>query len=97
MELPLDFVPQPVDGEVHEFFLLSLDDIATIVGTTYPDEEAANNGAFDNVVRNATSKNVYKDNCNLVLLDFLVRHGVLTPDVAGYLDIVKRLRSGDCS
>lgn len=39
----------------------------------------------------------YKDNCNLVILDFLIRHGVITPDIPGYLDIVSRLRSGDCT
>jgi isopentenyldiphosphate isomerase len=35
---------------------------------------------------------VYKDNCNLVLLDFFVRHGYITPDNTGYLDIVRGLR-----
>lgn len=39
----------------------------------------------------------YKDNCNLVILDFLVRRGYLTPDTPGYLDLVRGLRSGDCS
>jgi len=39
----------------------------------------------------------YKDNCNLVVLDFLIRHGVLTPDVPGYLSVVKGLRGGECS
>jgi 8-oxo-dGTP pyrophosphatase MutT (NUDIX family) len=42
-------------------------------------------------------KDPYKDNCNLVVLDFLVRHGILIPDCAGYLDVVRGLRSGDCS
>ena len=39
----------------------------------------------------------YKDNCNLVVLDFLVRHGALSPDTPGYLDVVRGLRQGDCS
>jgi 8-oxo-dGTP pyrophosphatase MutT (NUDIX family) len=36
----------------------------------------------------------FKDNCNLVLADFFVRHGVLKPDDAGYLELVAGLRPG---
>ena len=36
----------------------------------------------------------FKDNCNLVLADFLVRHGVLLPDDEGYLELVAGLRPG---
>lgn len=82
LELPEDFQPVPVDGEVHEFFLSPLSDVAKFISEGSPDKE--NQGA-------------YKDNCNLVVLDFLIRHGVLTPDTPGYLDVVKGLRSGDCS
>lgn len=39
----------------------------------------------------------YKDNCNLVLADWFVRHGLLEADAPGYLDLVRELRSGDCS
>lgn len=39
----------------------------------------------------------YKENCVLVIVDFLLRHGYLTPDMPGYLEVVKGLRSGDCS
>ena len=39
----------------------------------------------------------FKDNCNLVIVDFLVRHGALAPDTPGYLDVVRGLRAGDCS
>ena len=35
----------------------------------------------------------FKLNCNLVIIDFLVRHGVLTPEHPDYLEIVQRLRS----
>jgi isopentenyldiphosphate isomerase len=35
----------------------------------------------------------FKLNCNLVIIDFLVRHGLLTPDHPDYLEIVQRLRS----
>ena len=36
----------------------------------------------------------FKDNCNLVLADFFVRHGVLQPDDEGYLELVAGLRPG---
>jgi isopentenyldiphosphate isomerase len=35
----------------------------------------------------------FKLNCNLVIIDFLVRHGALTPEHPDYLEIVQRLRS----
>lgn len=82
LELPEDFQPVPVDGEVHEFFLSPLSDVASFISNGTPDTE---------------NRNAYKDNCNLVVLDFLVRHGVLTPDTPGYLNVVKGLRSGECS
>lgn len=34
----------------------------------------------------------FKFNCNLVIIDFLIRHGRLTPDDPDYLDLVKELR-----
>ena len=39
----------------------------------------------------------FKDNCNLVIISFLVRHGFLKPEQRGYLGIVSGLLSGDCS
>lgn len=39
-----------------------------------------------------TKGDVYKDNCNLVVLDFMIRHGVITPGVPGYLDLIRGLR-----
>ncbi|CAK0745210.1 hypothetical protein CVIRNUC_001604 [Coccomyxa viridis] len=39
----------------------------------------------------------FKDNCNLVIISFLVRHGFLKPELPGYLGIVSGLLSGDCS
>ena len=32
----------------------------------------------------------------LVIVDFLLRHSYLDPDVPGYLDVLRELRSGDC-
>lgn len=37
-----------------------------------------------------------KPNCYIVIIDFLLRHGYISPDIPGYLDIVRELRSGQC-
>lgn len=35
----------------------------------------------------------FKLNCNLVIIDFLIRHGYMTPDDPDYFELVRRLRS----
>jgi 8-oxo-dGTP pyrophosphatase MutT (NUDIX family) len=75
LELPVDFVPAPQDGEVESFQRLPIAEVASIIANT----------------------DRFKDNCNLVILDFLVRHGFLKPEQEGYLQVVAGLRSGDCS
>jgi 8-oxo-dGTP pyrophosphatase MutT (NUDIX family) len=69
LELPVDFQPTNSDGEVAEFKLLPVDEVARLVAET--DE--------------------FKLNCNLVVIDFLVRHGIINPESAGYLDLVQGL------
>jgi len=49
--------------------------------------------ALDRVAEIVRDTNDFKLNCNLVIIDFLVRHGVLTPEHPDYLEIVQRLRS----
>lgn len=44
-----------------------------------------------------TEGDTYKDNCNLVVLDFMVRHGIISPEMPGYLEILRGLRLGDLS
>ncbi|KAM4125257.1 hypothetical protein ACB094_01G295300 [Castanea mollissima] len=39
----------------------------------------------------------FKPNCSLVIIDFLFRHGYMSPEHIGYLDLLQSLRSGDCS
>jgi hypothetical protein len=39
----------------------------------------------------------FKPNCNLVIIDFLFRHGYINPDYLGYLKLLQSLRRGDCS
>jgi len=38
-----------------------------------------------------------KPNCYLVVVDFLLRRGWLSPEVDGYLDVLKELRGGTCA
>lgn len=42
----------------------------------------------------ATSQD-YKPNVCLVVIDFLVRHGLLAPEEPGYVQLVGSLRAGD--
>lgn len=37
-----------------------------------------------------------KPNCYSVIIDYLLREGILSPEVPGYLDVLRELRSGDC-
>ncbi len=69
LELPADFVPRCTDGEVEEFYLWPLEEVAEIVRRS--DE--------------------FKPNCNLVVIDFLIRHGVIAPDYPEYLDLIQGL------
>jgi len=76
LNLPGDFVPVPVDGEVEEFFLWSVDQIKESMAPDYPDP--------------------IKPNCYLVIIDYLLRMGYVSPETEGYLDVFRELRSGDC-
>lgn len=37
-----------------------------------------------------------KPNCYVVIIDYLLRQGYINPEVEGYLDILRELRSGEC-
>ncbi|MEN8167304.1 MAG: DUF4743 domain-containing protein [Pseudomonadota bacterium] len=69
LELPADFKPVNTDGEVAEFYLIPVEEVAQIVRET--DE--------------------FKLNCNLVIIDFLVRHGIIAPESPDYLEIAQGL------
>jgi len=70
LELPEDFEPVNTDGEVEEFMLLPLAEVAALVRET----------------------DDFKLNCNLVVIDFLIRHGRLDPQSPEYLALVLGLR-----
>jgi len=69
LDLPADFVPRNMDGEVAEFMCWPLAKVAAAVRDT--DE--------------------FKFNCNLVVIDFLLRHGWFLPDDPTYLELVSGL------
>ena len=71
LELPSDFTPVAVDGEVGSFTLMAVDEVAATV----------------------RRGQAFKYNCNLVIIDYLVRHGVLGPDHPDYIRIVSGLRA----
>jgi len=77
LELPKDFTPQVVDGEVDEFFLWTLDEVAATMDPNCQDP--------------------YKPNCYLVIIDFMLRNGFISPESPGYLNILRELRSGLCA
>ena len=60
--LPEDFQPVCTDGEVDEFMLMPVEEVAEIVRDT----------------------DDFKLNCNLVIIDFLIRHGNLMPEDEDY-------------
>mmetsp|Transcript_21147 Transcript_21147/g.47941 ORF Transcript_21147/g.47941 Transcript_21147/m.47941 type:complete len:289 (-) Transcript_21147:240-1106(-) len=73
LELPADFEPVAVDGEVEEFFLMDLGKVAECMAPDTTDP--------------------IKPNCNLVIADFMLRHGFVGPDDGpAYFDVVKGLR-----
>ena len=73
LELPIDFVPTPVDGEVESFELQPIDWVV------------------NKLVEGGSAG--YKPNCNLVIIDFLIRHGIVPADANRYLELVGLLRS----
>ncbi len=69
LELPLDFDPKPIDGEVESFSLMPVAEVMELVEHT----------------------DKFKENSALVLIDFFIRHGYLTPEDPHYLKIVQGL------
>jgi isopentenyldiphosphate isomerase len=47
---------------------------------------------IDRVAQTVRDTRQFKFNCNLVIIDFLVRHGLVAPDEPDYLEIVQGLR-----
>ena len=69
LEVPADFKPVPGDGEISEYMLWPIGDVAKRV------RDSAD----------------FKFNCNLVVIDFLIRHGLIASDDPDYLALVEGL------
>jgi 8-oxo-dGTP pyrophosphatase MutT (NUDIX family) len=69
--LPLSFKPVCSDGEVGEFYLWPLEEVARVVRET---EE-------------------FKPNCNLVVIDFLLRHGLIDAGHPEFSELSSGLQS----
>ena len=69
LELPRDFAPRAIDGEIHEFMLWPMEKVMEVVSETRE----------------------FKFNCNLVIIHFLVQHGLVAPEHPDYLEIVSGL------
>lgn len=63
LELPENFSPRNLDGEVASFQLLPVEEVARIV----------------------RESDAFKPNCNLVIIDFLIRHGYIRGEEANLL------------
>lgn len=48
---------------------------------------------IEQVMQTVRDTDDFKLNCNLVIIDFLIRHGLITPDDPDYFELVRRLRS----
>ena len=69
LELPPDFRPRCMDGEVQEFYLWPMAQVMDAI----------------------REPGVFKPNCSLVIIDFLIRHGYLRPDDGDYFQLVAGL------
>ena len=79
LELPWEFEPTPVDGEVAGFERLTVSELAQTIAYGHPSLGVS-----------------FKPNINLLMIDFLIRHGHLEPSDPGYLELLHSLRQGDC-
>jgi 8-oxo-dGTP pyrophosphatase MutT (NUDIX family) len=68
LELPAGVTPEPKDGEVESFSLLTVDEIKVQL-----------------------ARGRFKPNCALVMLDFFIRHGIITKDAEQDFDAIQQL------
>lgn len=101
LELPWDFTPKAVDGEVASFERLGVADVVRHVAygaaPGWPclaeppprEEEVARPSS-------GGALNAFKPNINLVVIDWLIRHGHVPPNAPRYLELAASLRQGTC-
>ena len=97
LELPWDFTPVVVDGEVEAFERMGVSEVARCVAygvaPGWPCLAEPPPGTEQPADR---PLNAFKPNINLVVIDWLIRHGHVPPEAPGYLDLVASLRQSAC-
>ena len=79
LEVPIGYIPVPVDGEVQSFRKVPIPELVKMLAVKVTQED--------------DSDNLWKPNTGVVLIDFLVRHGAIDANEAGYLELLHGLRS----
>ena len=82
LELPIDFEPVPVDGEMDGFEKISVDKVLDMLAMPVLLDD---------------SDNAWKPNVGVVLIDLLVRHGAVDVDDPAFLELIDALRSARCA
>jgi len=82
LQLPIDFIPAPVDGEMDSFEKIPIQDLIDMLCESVKEDD---------------SNNQWKPNVGVVLIDFLVRHGILDVDDPSFLELVDSLRGAKCA
>lgn len=83
LELPQDFEPVPVDGEMESFEKIPINRLVELLAEPIRNED--------------DSDNLWKPNVGVVLIDFLVRHGILDADDPCFLELIDALRGAKCT
>mmetsp|Transcript_23213 Transcript_23213/g.38435 ORF Transcript_23213/g.38435 Transcript_23213/m.38435 type:complete len:379 (-) Transcript_23213:311-1447(-) len=83
LQLPTDFKPIPVDGEMECFEKMSIPTVLELLQQPICEED--------------DSDNDWKPNVGVVLIDFLVRHGCIDADDVAFLPLVDSLRGAKCA
>jgi 8-oxo-dGTP pyrophosphatase MutT (NUDIX family) len=81
LELPKTFEPIPVDGEMESFVKLPINILVNMLAVPIKEDD---------------SNNLWKPNVGVVLIDFLVRHGILDSDDPYFLELIDALRATRC-
>mmetsp|Transcript_35459 Transcript_35459/g.52063 ORF Transcript_35459/g.52063 Transcript_35459/m.52063 type:complete len:148 (-) Transcript_35459:45-488(-) len=82
LELPPDFEPIPVDGEMDMFEKVSIEKLVDMLAVDIKEDD---------------SDNEWKPNVGVVLIDFLLRHGNVDVDDVAFLELVDALRGAKCA
>lgn len=77
IDLPKDFTPTATDGEVDHFELMDVEEVMAIISSTTSDSPLQRS---------------FKSNCNMIILDSLIRNGYITSEHPEFIPLVKGMR-----